>query len=74
MYNAVRICWKFMHINKLLIEISSSHGGEYDVQSCLLGYTAVGCPLKTSSPVWRGPYVLYQYKLRRRSVRRLFVS
>jgi hypothetical protein len=21
-------------------EISSSHGGEYDVQSCLLGYTA----------------------------------
>jgi hypothetical protein len=22
-------------------EISSSHGGEYDVQSCLLGYTAV---------------------------------
>jgi hypothetical protein len=27
-------------------EISSSHGGEYDVQSCLLGYTAVKnyCP------------------------------
>jgi hypothetical protein len=24
-----------------LSEISSSHGGEYDVQSCLLGYTAV---------------------------------
>jgi hypothetical protein len=22
-------------------EISSSHGGEYDVQSCLLGYTAM---------------------------------
>jgi hypothetical protein len=22
-------------------EISSSHGGEYDVQNCLLGYTAV---------------------------------
>jgi hypothetical protein len=22
-------------------EVSSSHGGEYDVQSCLLGYTAV---------------------------------
>jgi hypothetical protein len=22
-------------------EISSSHGGEYDVQSCFLGYTAV---------------------------------
>jgi hypothetical protein len=22
-------------------EISSSHGGEYDVQICLLGYTAV---------------------------------
>jgi hypothetical protein len=22
-------------------EFSSSHGGEYDVQSCLLGYTAV---------------------------------
>jgi hypothetical protein len=29
--------------NKLLLccEISSSHGGDYDVQSCLLGYTAV---------------------------------
>jgi plastin-1 len=25
----------------VLCEISSSHGGEYDVQSCLLGYTAV---------------------------------
>jgi hypothetical protein len=25
----------------LLGEISSSHGGEYDVQSCLLGCTAV---------------------------------
>jgi hypothetical protein len=24
-----------------LSEISSSHGGEYDVQSCLLGCTAV---------------------------------
>jgi hypothetical protein len=24
-----------------LFKISSSHGGEYDVQSCLLGYTAV---------------------------------
>jgi hypothetical protein len=24
-----------------LCEISSSHGGEYDVQSCLLGYTAM---------------------------------
>jgi hypothetical protein len=22
-----------------LVEILSSHGGEYDVQSCLLGYT-----------------------------------
>jgi hypothetical protein len=27
--------------NIFLFEISSSHGGEYDVQSCLLGYTAV---------------------------------
>jgi predicted NodU family carbamoyl transferase len=26
---------------KYVREISSSHGGEYDVQSCLLGYTAV---------------------------------
>jgi hypothetical protein len=25
----------------LFCEISGSHGGEYDVQSCLLGYTAV---------------------------------
>jgi hypothetical protein len=25
----------------IICEISSSHGGEYDVQSCLLGYTAV---------------------------------
>jgi hypothetical protein len=24
-----------------LCEILSSHGGEYDVQNCLLGYTAV---------------------------------
>jgi hypothetical protein len=27
--------------NILVREISSSHGGEYDVQSCLLGYIAV---------------------------------
>jgi hypothetical protein len=27
--------------NHILCEISSSHGGEYDVQSCLLGCTAV---------------------------------
>jgi hypothetical protein len=26
---------------ELQCEISSSHGGEYDVQSCVLGYTAV---------------------------------
>jgi hypothetical protein len=34
--------WNF-RISKqfTLCEISSSHGGEYDVQSCLLGYTAV---------------------------------
>jgi hypothetical protein len=35
----VNICFK--HEVLLLFEISSSHGGEYDVQSCLLGYTAV---------------------------------
>jgi hypothetical protein len=30
------------HLNHQdLCEISSSHGGEYDVQSCLLGCTAV---------------------------------
>jgi hypothetical protein len=29
-YNFSKVC-----------EISSSHGGEYDVQSCLLGYIAV---------------------------------
>jgi hypothetical protein len=29
------------NILRYLCEISSSHGGEYDVQSCLLGYTAV---------------------------------
>jgi hypothetical protein len=28
-------------LNNKCSEISSSHGGEYDVQSCLLGYTAV---------------------------------
>jgi hypothetical protein len=28
-------------VNWGLCEISSSHGGEYDVQSSLLGYTAV---------------------------------
>jgi hypothetical protein len=27
--------------NGYICEISSSHGGEYDVQSCLLGCTAV---------------------------------
>jgi hypothetical protein len=27
--------------NSIDSEISSSHGGEYAVQSCLLGYTAV---------------------------------
>jgi hypothetical protein len=31
--------WVTMHSG--ICEISSSHGGEYDVQSCLLGYTAV---------------------------------
>jgi hypothetical protein len=32
----------FLNINELKdCEISSSHGGEYDVQSCLLGCTAV---------------------------------
>jgi hypothetical protein len=34
------ICIKENTLLKLC-EISSSHGGEYDVQSCLLGYTAV---------------------------------
>jgi hypothetical protein len=29
------------HSGSGVFEISSSHGGEYDVQSCLLGYTAV---------------------------------
>jgi hypothetical protein len=29
------------HNVSMICEISSSHGGEYDVQSCLLGYTAV---------------------------------
>jgi hypothetical protein len=28
-------------VSLYLCEISSSHGGEYDVQICLLGYTAV---------------------------------
>jgi hypothetical protein len=28
-------------LTRYLREISSSHGGEYDVQSCLLGCTAV---------------------------------
>jgi hypothetical protein len=30
-----------MEDNNRACEISSSHGGEYDVQSCLLGCTAV---------------------------------
>jgi hypothetical protein len=29
------------YLSTLSCEISSSHGGEYDVQSCLLGCTAV---------------------------------
>jgi hypothetical protein len=28
-------------VRNFICEISSSHGGEYDVQSCLLGYTVV---------------------------------
>jgi hypothetical protein len=32
---------KFVILTIGLYEISSSHGGEYDVQSWLLGYTAV---------------------------------
>jgi hypothetical protein len=34
------VCTMFEYLN-LLCEISSSRGGEYDVQSCLLGYTVV---------------------------------
>jgi hypothetical protein len=33
-------CYLSYLISKNML-ISSSHGGEYDVQSCLLGYTAV---------------------------------
>jgi hypothetical protein len=38
-----KIKFKELGKNKVskLCEISSSHGGEYDVQSCLLGCTAV---------------------------------
>jgi hypothetical protein len=33
---------RHLHVKQLfLFEISSSHGSEYDIQSCLLGYTAV---------------------------------
>jgi hypothetical protein len=32
---------EYVHTTKLLREISSSHGGGYDVQNCLLGYTAM---------------------------------
>jgi hypothetical protein len=38
-------------INPWVCEISSSHGGEYDVQSCLLGCTAV-----MSNPWWWRQY------------------
>jgi hypothetical protein len=33
--------YKVGEMKGFFCEISSSHGGEYDVQSCLLGYTAV---------------------------------
>jgi hypothetical protein len=33
--------WGFRQKFYMHCDISSSHGGEYDVQSCLLGYTAV---------------------------------
>jgi hypothetical protein len=36
-----RKCSELVRVNNKKCEISSSHGGEYDVQSCLLGYTAV---------------------------------
>jgi hypothetical protein len=32
---------KYIGLNIQLCEISSSHGGEYDVQSCLMGFSAV---------------------------------
>jgi hypothetical protein len=32
---------EYVHKTKFLREISSSHGGGYDVQNCILGYTAV---------------------------------
>jgi hypothetical protein len=42
-YHPYLICFKISsHLHLYLsCEISSSHGGEYDVQSCLLGCTAV---------------------------------
>jgi hypothetical protein len=31
----------FMESMSKLVKISSSHGGEYEVQNCLLGYTGI---------------------------------
>jgi hypothetical protein len=37
--SAFMACRETAYIYIYIYEISSSHGGEYDVQSCLLGYT-----------------------------------
>jgi hypothetical protein len=36
----------------MVCEISSSHGGEYDVQSCLLGFTRQYNPEDSSEQEW----------------------
>jgi hypothetical protein len=41
MFNVQYVLLQPLSKQTRLCEISNSHGGEYDVQSCLLGYTAV---------------------------------
>jgi hypothetical protein len=43
----------------LYCEISSSHGGEYDVQSCLLGYTVDNYFTRQYIPEDKSEHILY---------------
>jgi hypothetical protein len=47
--------------NCLLCEILSSHGGEYEVQNCLLGCTALMMEAARSSETLVDSYFTWQY-------------
>jgi hypothetical protein len=49
-YTMKEILVRKIHSHFSPSEISSSHGGEYDVQNCLLGYTAVQNDCRPTHP------------------------